>query len=248
MLYKLLAITISLIISGKALAALPSYSYSEIYMYDSQDCSNDSEQDFSDKIISDPLEPLNRHIFNINSTLDYLIFSPVTEIYLMSVPKRGRMHIGNFLSNLGEPINFISLMLQGKFKGARTSLGRFMTNSTLGFFGIMDVATDCNLKYHGEDSGQTLAHYGVPNGPYIVLPLFGPSSLRDTSGRVADYFANPFKYIIEKRERNIINATSALHKRASANGVIKTINNSLDPYETAKMLYIQNRNKQINSK
>lgn len=221
-------------------------SYSEMYMYDSQDTLSGIEPASPDAQISDPFFVINKHIFNINYLIDTAFFSPAAETYLMVVPERGRMHIGNFMSNIGEPINFFNLLFQGKFKQARVSLGRFMTNSIMGCAGILDVASALKLEYKGEDFGQTLAAHKVGSGPYLVAPLLGPTSVRDLSGKVVDFFVDPFKYALKKKERNIINVTWLLHKRAAANDLIKTVNKSLDPYEKAKALYVQNRITNIN--
>jgi phospholipid-binding lipoprotein MlaA len=137
--------------------------------------------------------------------------------------------------------------LQGKFAKARVSLGRFLTNTVLGCAGIMDVATAFKLEYNGEDFGQTLAHHKAPSGPYLVAPIIGPTSVRDISGKVVDFFIDPFKYALTKRDRNIVSALNVVHKRSAVNQVVKTINNSLDPYETAKILYTQNRAASINN-
>ncbi len=227
-------------------ASVPSYSYSEMYMYDNQDNPINANQDPADSLISDPFILLNKHIFSFNSTLDTVFFSPIAETYLRTIPSRGRITINNFMSNIGEPLNFFNLLLQGRFKQARMSLGRFMTNSVLGCVGVIDVATTLKLNYKGEDFGQTLAHHKIPSGPYLVAPVLGPTSVRDLTGKVADFFMDPFKYALNKRERNVINVTWLVHKRAGANEVIKTVKNSLDSYETAKILYIQNRTSQIN--
>jgi phospholipid-binding lipoprotein MlaA len=219
-----------------------------MYVYDNQDDEGeDLNSLYSEKVlIADPFEPVNRHIFNINSIIDSGLISPVIETYIAVTPKHLRKNVGNFVSNMGEPINFINLMLQGNFSQARVTFGRFITNTLLGFFGIMDVASGFNMPYKGEDFGQTLAHYGFPTGPYLVMPIFGSSSTRDTTGKVFDFFANPIRYTLDSDERIIVNVAWLVHKRTQANGVIKTVKRSLDPYETAKMLYIQNRIKLIN--
>lgn len=244
-------IALTCMLACNAIAAtVPSYSYSEMYVYDNQD-NEDEDLDslYAEKIlIPDPFEPINRHIFNINSLLDSAFVSPVIETYIAVTPKRVRSNIGNFVSNMGEPINFINLMLQGDFGQARITFGRFITNTLLGFLGIMDVASGCNMPYKGEDFGQTLAHYGFSTGPYLVMPLFGSSSTRDTTGKVFDFFANPLRYALDSEERAVVNVTWLVHKRAQANGIIKTVKRSLDPYETAKMLYIQNRMKLVNDR
>lgn len=231
-------------LSANGAASVPSYSYTEMYMYDNQDGER-LLQDTDEVLIADPLEPINRHIFNINSLLDSAFLAPVAETYIAITPKHVKTSIGNFMNNIGEPINFINLMFQGNFNQARITFGRFITNSLLGFFGIMDVAGACNMPYKGEDFGQTLAYHQVPTGPYLVMPVFGPSSTRDSAGKVVDFFADPFRYALDRKERDIINITWLLHKRAESNSVIKSVKRSLDPYETAKMLYIQNRVNQI---
>ena len=245
--YKILLFIITMFALQAQAASLAGYSYSEMYMYDNQDDCLASEETSIKPLISDPFAPINKHIFNINSLLDSAFIAPAAEVYIWAIPRRGRTYVGNFISNMGEPINFANLLLQGQFKEARVSLGRFITNSLLGFFGIMDVATQYKLEYKGEDFGQTLAYYGMPDGPYVVLPLFGPSSVRDSTGKIADFFIDPFKYVLVKEERLAISATTALDKRSEANQVVKTVKHSLDPYETAKMLYIQNRTNQINN-
>lgn len=230
-------------LSAVALSATPS-SYSGIFYDDQDNFSLDAYEENTPKI-SDPFVIPNKFIFNINSTLDTFIVSPAIQTYLFITPKPVRTRIGNFMNNISEPVNMLNNIFQGNFKQARISLGRFMTNTVLGFFGIMDVATNFKLTYKGEDFGQTLAHYDVPTGPYIVLPLFGPSSARDSAGKVADFFMDPFGYGLPKKERDIIDGTWLVHKRAESDNIVKVVKNSLNPYETAKSLYIQNRTDQI---
>lgn len=221
------------------------YPYSQVYIYENQDYEVETENlETNDVLIEDPFEIINRNIFNINYLIDRAFISPVTKLYL-KIPSRERSYVSNFISNIGEPVNAVNLLLQGEFKQSHTSITRFITNSLLGFFGIMDVATELKLKYVSEDFGQTLAHYGVGSGPYIVAPLIGPLSTRDLSGKVSDYYMNPFVYTLDRKEITSIGAVGFLNKRAGVDGVIRIINNSLDPYETTKLLYIQNRNSQI---
>lgn len=218
--------------------------YSSMYIYDNQDCYTDTDI-IEQPIISDPFYIINKQIFSFNGMMDTVIVIPAMEIYTTVIPKRGRVHVSNVLNNLAEPINLFNQIFQGNFAQARITFGRFITNTLLGCLGIMDVATSFNLKYHGEDFGQTLAHYNLPMGPYIVLPILGPSSLRDTSGKIVDYFIDPFEHVFDQKTRDIINITWAMQKRVDANGVIKTVKASIDPYETAKQIYVQNRIKQI---
>lgn len=244
---KFYAVILIILLNVNANAAQFShYSYSELYVFDNQDI--DSEVSYNDQqhSVSDPLKAINKHIFNFNLFLDAILLSPVSKAYTLAVPQHGRKLISNFLANLGEPINFFNLILQKKFTEARTCFARFLTNSTVGFLGTVDFASNFNLPYKGEDFGQTLAHYGFYNGIYIVTPVFGPSTMRDFTGKIVDFFADPSKYSFNKRERFTIQGGYAVTKRAEAKEILEIIKNSLDPYETAKQLYIQNRNNQIN--
>lgn len=143
----------------------------------------------------DPIEPVNRGIFWFNDKFDRHILEPVSEGYVEVVPESVRKGIGNFLDNLESPINIVNSLLQLKFGHFIEQTGRFAINSTIGVAGIFDVATDMGLPLHEEDFGQTLGHYCIGPGPYIVLPFLGPSNLRDTIGRVADGFADPVFYV-----------------------------------------------------
>lgn len=234
-----LSVMFALNSQGKALPG-----YSSMYMYDNQDCYTDPNID-NPVHISDPLAPINKQIFYFNWMLDTIIFIPAMQIYVTAVPKRSRVYVSNFISNISEPINFANLLFQGNFKQAQISFARFVTNSLLGFFGIMDVATQFKLPYKGEDFGQTMAYRGVPMGPYLVAPILGPTSFRDLSGKAVDFFIDPFKYVLSKSEREIIDITWLIQKRTDSDAVIKAVKQSIDPYETAKQMYIQNRNNQI---
>lgn len=238
----LTTVIIQLISSEILAASIPTYS--SMYMYDNQDCYTDLDTTNQNQI-SDPFYVINKQIFYFNWMLDTIIIIPAMQIYTTAIPKRGRNHISNFINNISEPVNLANQLFQGKFAEARVTFGRFITNSLLGFFGIMDVASEFNLKYYGEDFGQTLAHYKAPMGPYIVIPILGPSTLRDTAGKVVDFAIDPFEYILNKEAKDAVNITWAMQKRVDADVVIKTIKSSLDPYETAKQIYIQNRIKQI---
>ena len=219
--------------------------YSEMYMYDNQDCYADHDKVINNPIeIPDPIAPVNKQIFYFNWMLDTIIFIPAAEIYKTAIPKRSRTYINNFMTNISEPINFINLIFQRKFKQSQIPLARFMTNSLLGFFGIMDVASEVNLKYISEDFGRTLAYYNVPRGPYLVAPILGPTSLRDLSGKAFDFFIDPVRYTANDNDRFAINTIWLLQKRVDNDLIIKTIKDSIDPYETAKQIYTQNRNKQ----
>lgn len=137
---------------------------------------------------NDPLEPFNRAMYRFNTKVDTYFLKPVAKGYRAVVPTPARQGVSNFFSNLREPMVMVNDALQGKFKHAASDLGRFLTNSTLGVFGLFDVASRLGLQKRNEDFGQTLAVWGVAEGPYLVLPFFGPSGLRDGVGLAGDYY------------------------------------------------------------
>ncbi|WP_160122668.1 MlaA family lipoprotein [Rhodovarius lipocyclicus] len=144
----------------------------------------------------DPLERVNRHLYDINTELDESIFRPIAETYRGVVPEYGRTRIRLFLQNLGEPVIFANNLLQLRFDAAGTTLGRFAMNTTLGGVGLFDVATDQGLRRQTGDFGQTMASYGMPGGPYLMLPILGPSNMRDAIGDGVDGFGNPLQLAI----------------------------------------------------
>lgn len=149
---------------------------------------NESELQRSYPIdIYDPLEPLNRRIYRFNAAFDDYIFMPVVRGYRRITPKRLRRGVTNFFGNLGEIPSFINCILQGKIADSGKTAERFIINSTLGIAGIMDVATDMGVKKKREDFGQTLGFYRLGNGPFLVIPILGPSNLRDFTGRAIDF-------------------------------------------------------------
>jgi phospholipid-binding lipoprotein MlaA len=142
---------------------------------------------------SDPLEPLNRGIFQFNMVLDGLLLEPAARLYRMATPQFVRTGVSNFLANLRTPVVLANDLLQGEFERAELTLGRFMLNTILGVGGVVDVGGKVGMpERHYEDFGQTLAVYGVGSGPFLMLPLLGPSNGRDVVGRVADLALDPF--------------------------------------------------------
>jgi phospholipid-binding lipoprotein MlaA len=137
--------------------------------------------------VDDPWGPLNRKLYVFNSYLDNYVLLPVVRVYRYALPEPARQAVTNFFANLNEVTTFINLALQMKGVEALSSGARFFNNTTLGILGLMDVATPMGIPKYQEDLGQTLGHYGVGPGPYMVLPLFGPSSLRDTTGLAGDF-------------------------------------------------------------
>lgn len=196
----------------------------------------------------DPLEPVNRAVYNINEGADILVIRPVAEIYRGTVPDPIRTAVRNFLQNLAAPLVIANELLQGDFLGAQTAFERMLVNTTIGMGGFVDIAgmyLDKPFLY--EDFGQTLAVWGVPSGPYLVLPILGPSNFRDAGGRVVDFLGDPVNIAADSNTvsygRSI---TGGIDTRA---GLIEPIDdirrNSLDPYATIRSLYFQRRQAEI---
>ena len=163
----------------------------------------------------DPLEKFNRVMFKFNIKADKYVAKPIAKGYRRVIPKPVRKGISNLFSNLREPIVILNDLLQGKLKQAGSDLGRFLMNSTVGLYGLLDVADKAGLKKHDEDFGQTLGKWGVKDGPYLVLPFFGPSGLRDGFGLVADVQVDPVYQTDHKKTRNALVATRLINTRAN---------------------------------
>ena len=149
----------------------------------------------------DPWRVSNERIFNFNDFIDEIVVKPVARTYSLFVPRFGRQFIGNFFSNIDDINVFVNDLLQLKFDAAVSECGRFLINSSIGLFGFFDVATGFGLRKNEEDFGQTLAHWGVGTGPYVVLPMFGSSNVRDSFGLVLDTLFNPVQYQNEESLR-----------------------------------------------
>lgn len=197
--------------------------------------------------IYDPIEPFNRGMFWVNDKLYFYLFKPVAR-GLRVVPEPARQSVSNFFSNVGTPIRFVNSVLQLKFKDAGSELGRLVINSTIGIGGLFDPAKKWfGLRKKDEDFGQTLGNYGVGNGIYIVWPILGPSSARDTVGMAGDFFLDPLFYIqMKPLERVGLRATekeTALSLDKDTYEAIKR--QALDPYLYMRTTYAQHREGKI---
>lgn len=200
------------------------------------------------QIENDPLEPFNRAMFDFNYTVDSYLLRPVAKGYRYITPEVVRTHVGNFTDNLYEPVNAVNALLQGDIQQGMTSFWRFVLNSTVGLAGLNDVATEAGLARRSEDFGQTLAVWGVDAGPYVVLPLLGPSNLRDTVGVVADFYTNPiFYYAVDDTGTSLaISAGRGIVQRERYLEALDDIYaSSLDPYVSFRSIYAQRRKAQI---
>lgn len=143
----------------------------------------------------DPIEPVNRAIFDFNDTVDIHVLEPIARAYKDNVPDPVQTGIGNFFGNLRYPSYLVSDIIQGKFQQVLDHTGRFLINSTVGVLGFIDFAKDWGLPDHREDFGIGLGYRGVPHGPYLVLPILGPSSVRDGVGLIVDGFLDPIGWV-----------------------------------------------------
>ncbi|PPR45371.1 MAG: putative phospholipid-binding lipoprotein MlaA [Alphaproteobacteria bacterium MarineAlpha5_Bin8] len=199
--------------------------------------------------IYDPLESFNRAIFKFNNVADRIVLEPVAKGY-RKLPSPVQSGISNFLSNLRTPLVIANQLLQGQGKNAAESTGRFVVNTTAGVLGIVDVAEKIGLEEKEEDFGQTLATWGVGDGFYIVLPIFGPSNIRDTAGMVMTYVTDPINaYAISEGEAWLIplrTATNAVDQRSKIIDEVNALrDNSVDYYAAVRSSYYQNRKASI---
>lgn len=198
----------------------------------------------------DPLEPLNRHVFNFNRGVDFWIVRPATQLYRFVIPKPVRNSVHNFLTNLNSPLVIANELLQGNPERAGQATERFLMNSTVGIGGLFDVAAK-KIPPIDDDFGQTLAIWGVGNGPYLVLPLLGPSSPRDATGTAVDYFADPVDLYLD--HHNVHNnwdyARTGAEVLDARSRNIETFDQiertSLDYYAVIRSLYRQHRAAEI---
>lgn len=191
----------------------------------------------------DPFEKFNRAMFTFNLKVDRYFARPIARGYRRVIPRPARKGVSNFFSNLREPIVILNGLLQGKFKQAGSDLGRFLMNSTVGLFGLIDVATKAGLKKHDEDFGQTLGRWGVREGPYLVLPFFGPSGVRDGFGIVVDIQVDPVWQKDDSSTRSKLVATRFISTRANlldATDIFEQAGGD-DPYLFVREFYRQRR-------
>lgn len=189
----------------------------------------------------DPWEKLNRATYAFNDHFDKAIARPVTRTYMRAVPVHARTGIHNFIENLGEPVNIANDILQARGLQTLKDTGRFLINSTFGLLGFFDVATHVGLPEHDEDFGETLARWGVPSGPYLVLPILGPSTVRDAGGSYTDTYLNPVWSDMQVRYRNGAYVTEGIDIRAGLMKLNPTIDSAYDPYAFMRDAYIQHR-------
>ncbi|WPC03516.1 VacJ family lipoprotein [Pseudomonas benzenivorans] len=187
----------------------------------------------------DPWEGFNRAIFRFNDTLDTYALKPLAQGYQTVTPDFIEDGVHNVFGNLGDVGNLANDLLQGKFHDAGVDTGRVIFNTTFGLLGFFDVATQMGLQRNDEDFGQTLGVWGLGNGPYIVLPLLGPSTVRDATGKIPDAYLEPYPYMGHVPTRNLTRGVDVIDTRASLLSAEKLI--SGDKYLFVRNAYLQNR-------
>lgn len=190
----------------------------------------------------DPFEPLNRKIFTFNLTLDRALLRPVARAYERIVPPPVICCIGHFFDNLDDLTNIANNTLQCKFYDAWSDCWRFAFNTTFGLLGLFDVATCAGLCKHHQDFGLTLARYGIVNSPYLMVPLFGPATIRDSIGWAVDWrYLSIWSYLEPDSVRYSLYGLRLIHKRMELLAADKLIDDSLDPYLFVRDAYLQKR-------
>lgn len=194
----------------------------------------------------DPLEPVNRVVFGLNELADVMLVGPVAQAY-GELPSPLRTGVRNVLDNLRAPVTLVNDLLQGDTDRAGTTLARFMINSSIGMLGLFDLATELGHPQHREDFGQTLAVWGVAGGPFLMLPLLGPSSVRDLGGLAVDQLAiDPWSQLTSSEVGMARVGSEAIDTRHRLDPVIQDVRrNSLDRYATVRSAYRQRRAAEI---
>lgn len=203
--------------------------------------------------VNDPLEPMNRTIFEFNQAVDKALLKPLAQGYRWAVPQFGRDRVRDFVRNLRAPVIFVNDVLQGEPDRAMQTLMRFAFNTGFGIGGLIDVAEPGGIPYHDEDFGQTFAVWGIGEGPYLVLPILGPSNPRDGVGLVTEWLSDPFNLYMDR-----IGQDWAIWTRAGVGGLEKrerlldTLDEiertSLDYYSALRSTYRQNRAAEVKNK
>jgi phospholipid-binding lipoprotein MlaA len=194
----------------------------------------------------DPLEPMNRQVTAFNDGVDAIVLKPAATAYKQVIPPLVRTGVSNFFGNLSDAWSFVNSALQFKFRNAAENFMRLNVNTVFGLGGILDIASEMNIERHREDFGQTLGRWGVPAGPYIVLPLLGPSTLRDTVALPIDRKADPLSYFTPVEVRNALTVLRVVDVRANLLRVGSVIDEAaLDKYSFTREAYLQKRRADI---
>ena len=193
----------------------------------------------------DPWEPLNRRVHAFNNVIDRRVATPLARAYVAVVPRPVRLGVGNFFSNLGQPVSAVNSLLQGKPKQAAQALGRFGLNTTLGMGGLFDPATDAHLPSHSEDFGQTLGVWGWKQSRYVELPLFGPRTVRDVFGLIGDAPLAPLRQVNDDPTRIFLQGLQLVDVRTQLFAIDSLREGAADEYALFRDAWLQRRRYQI---
>ncbi|WP_051236719.1 MlaA family lipoprotein [Ottowia thiooxydans] len=194
----------------------------------------------------DPWEPYNRSMTTFNDAVDDAVLKPVATAYKEVLPRPVRTGVGNFFGNLSDVWSFVNNVLQAKPEGSLHSLWRVVINTSIGIGGVFDPASEMRLERHREDFGQTLGRWGVPSGPYVVLPILGPSTLRDSVALPVDSYGQPLRHADNVRLRNSLSALGIVDVRARLLELGNILDAAaLDPYTFKRDVYLQKRQSDI---
>ena len=189
----------------------------------------------------DPLRPVNEQTFAFNVWTDTWVMRPVAKTY-HQLPEWSRYGVDNFLTNLGEPANVVNAVLQRDIDSAAVSLWRFILNTTFGLGGVRDFAGENGLKYKDQNFGKTLGSFNVPEGDYVVLPIVGPSTLRDTTGKVVDWVLDPVGWFLTTPEDIAQTVVDGIDTRDQNDAIVQQLYyDSLDPYSATRATYLQHQ-------
>jgi phospholipid-binding lipoprotein MlaA len=189
----------------------------------------------------DRFEPTNRAIYKFNDALDRGIAKPVAKGYVKVTPAPVRAGLANFFRNLTYPTVIVNDLLQLKVKSFATDTARLVVNTTIGIGGLFDPASNLGMPAGNEDFGQTLGRWGVPPGPYVMLPIFGPSTMHDTVGLVGDHFTDPVTYIEDDATYYSLTLMTLVDQRAELLATEDVLERSYDPYAFIRNAYLQRR-------
>ncbi|WP_300710962.1 VacJ family lipoprotein [Limnohabitans sp.] len=194
----------------------------------------------------DPWESMNRSVYNFNDAVDTVAIKPAAQIYVNVVPSFVRTGLHNVVRNLGDVWSMANSAMQLKGQHAAESFMRVTVNTVFGLGGLLDIATEMRLERHKEDFGQTLGHWGVKPGPYVVLPILGPSTLRDGLTLPVDYQGDATRQFSDQATRNSLTAVRIVDVRASLLKTVDTVKEaSLDPYSFVRDAYLQKRENDV---
>lgn len=198
------------------------------------------------RVNADPLEPFNRTMYAIHEPLDENVVKPIAQAYLDYTPRPVRTAVHNFFGNIEDFFSGVNGLLQGKLDKAGHDFGRVMVNSGFGVLGLIDIASDADIPRGGEDFGQTFGHWGITQGPYLFIPLLGPSSFRDGTGLAMRIAASPVNYVPAWEVRTALEILGPVDLRASLLGTTSFVEQAaLDRYTFIRRSYLQRRQYEV---